>query len=72
MTTSQFQNIIDSVENLSIEDQDYIFDLIRKRRVEKKRLQIEQNGKDTLDALATGIAKKGTAKEIEAYLFEDE
>ena len=31
MTTSRFQDIIDSLESLSVEDQDYLFDLIRKR-----------------------------------------
>jgi hypothetical protein len=72
MTTSRFQDIIDSVESLSVEDQDYLFDLIHKRRIEKRRLEIKQNGEETLKALAIGTAKKGTAEEIKAYLFEDE
>jgi hypothetical protein len=72
MTTSRFQDIIDSVESLSVEEQDYLFDLIRKRRIEKRRLEIKQNGKGTLKALANGSAKKGTAEEIKAYLLEDE
>ena len=72
MTTSHFQDIIDSLESLSVEDQDYLFDLIRKRRVEKRRLEIKQNGEETLKALASGKAKKGTAKDIKAYLLEDE
>lgn len=72
MTTSRFQDIIDSVESLSIEDQDYLFDLIRKRRIEKRRLEIKQHGEETLKALAIETAKKGTAEEIKAYLFEDE
>jgi hypothetical protein len=70
MTTSRFQDIIDSVESLSVEDQDYLFDLIRKRRIEKRRLEIKQNGEETLKALATGTAKKGTGEEIKAYLFK--
>jgi hypothetical protein len=72
MTTSRFQDIIDSVESLSVEEQDYLFDLIRKRRIEKRRLEIKQNGEETLNALANGSAKKGTAEEIKAYLLEDE
>ena len=72
MTTSRFQDIIDSLESLSIEDQDYLFDLIRKRRVEKRRLEIQQNGEETLQALASGKAKKGTVEDIKAYLLEDE
>lgn len=36
MTTTYFQNIIESIESLPVDDQDYLFDLIRKRRIEKK------------------------------------
>ena len=55
-----------------MEDQDYLFDLIRKRRVEKRRLEIKQNGKETLQALASRKTKKGTAEDIKDYLLEDE
>ena len=72
MTTSRFQDIIDSLESLSVEDQNYLFDLIRKRRVEKRRLEIKENGEETLKSLVIGKAKKGTAKDIKAYLLEDE
>ena len=72
MATSRFQDIIDSLESLSVEDQDYLFDLIRKRRVAKRRLEIKQNGEETLQALAIGKAKKGTVEDIKAYLLEDE
>ena len=67
MTTSSFQDIIDFLESLSEEDQDYLFELIRKRRVEKRRLEIKQNGEETLQAL-----ESGTAGDIKAYLLEDE
>ena len=72
MTTSRFQDIIDSLESLSVEDQDYLFYLIRKRRVKKRRLEIKENGKETLKALAIGTAIRGTAEDIKAYLLEDE
>jgi len=44
MTTSYFQDVIDSLERLSTEEQDYLFDLIRKRPIEKRRLEIAKNG----------------------------
>lgn len=72
MITSTFQQIIDSIEKLSIEDQDYLFDLIRKRRIEERRLEIAKNGEETLQALQEGTAKIGTADEIKAYLLENE
>ena len=72
MSTVSFQTLIDSLESLSTEDQDYLFDLIRKRRIEKRRLEIAENGEETLKALAQGTAIKGSAEEIKAYLLEDE
>ncbi len=70
MSTVSFQTLIDSLESLSTEDQDYLFDLIRKRRIEKRRLEIAENGKETLKALAQGTAIKGSAEEIKAYLLD--
>ncbi|WP_013325686.1 hypothetical protein [Gloeothece verrucosa] len=72
MISSLFQDIIESIENLSIEDQDYLFDLIYKRRIEKRRAEIAKNGEELLNSLQNGTAKKGTAQEIKAYLLEDE
>ena len=40
MTITTFQEILESIESLSVEDQDYLFDLIRKRRTEQRRLEI--------------------------------
>jgi hypothetical protein len=71
MNTISFQEIIDSIESLSIEDQDYLFDLIRKRRINKRRLEIANNGEQTLKTLSLGTAKKGSAENIKAYLLEE-
>lgn len=72
MSAISFQEIIDSIESLSIEDQDYLFDLIQKRRMDKRREEIAKNGKKTLKALSLGKGKKGRSEEIKAYLLEDE
>lgn len=72
MSIAFFQDLIESVESLSIEDQDYLFELIRKRRIEKRRYEMAKNGEETLKSLAMGTAKKGSAEEIMAYLLEDE
>ncbi|ACK64748.1 conserved hypothetical protein [Rippkaea orientalis PCC 8801] len=72
MNTISFQEIIESIESLSLEDQDYLFDLIQKRRIDKRRLSILNNGEKTLKSLELGTAKKGSAEEIKAYLLEDE
>ena len=47
MSIAFFQDLIESVESLSIEDQDYLFELIRKRRIEKRREEMAKNGEET-------------------------
>jgi hypothetical protein len=58
MSIAFFQDIIKSVESLSIEEQDYLFDIIHQRRIEKRSQKIAKNGEETLKALAIGTAKK--------------
>ena len=72
MTISSFQEIIQSIESLSLEDQDYLFDLIRKRRIERRRSEIAENAREVLKAVENGTAKRGSFQEIKAYLLEDE
>ncbi len=67
-----FQEIIDSIESLSIEDQDYLFELIRKRRIENRRAEIAANAQEVLKAVEMGTAMKGTFEELKSYLLEDE
>ncbi|MEM9538092.1 MAG: hypothetical protein AAGA60_01125 [Cyanobacteria bacterium P01_E01_bin.42] len=72
MTISSFQEIIQSIESLSLEDQDYLFDLIRKRRIERRRFEIAENAREALKAVENGTAKRGNFAEIKAYLLKDE
>lgn len=71
MSITSFQEIIESIESLSSEEQEHLFNLICNRHIEKRREEIAQNGKETLEALARGTAKKGNAEDIKAYLLED-
>ena len=72
MSAISFQYIIESIENLSIDDQNYLFELIQKRRIEKRRLEIAANAKATLEALKQGTSKKGTIDDLMADLLGDE
>ncbi|MGB5596544.1 MAG: hypothetical protein WBM32_03190 [Crocosphaera sp.] len=72
MTIASFQNLIESIETLSIEDQDYLFDLIRKRRIEKRRSEIADNAQAILTDLKQGKAKIGTVDELIADLLEED
>jgi hypothetical protein len=70
MTT--FQEIINSIESLSIEDQEQLFELIRKRRIEARRAEIAANAQEVFKAVETRTAKQGTFEELKSYLLADD
>jgi hypothetical protein len=67
-----FQEIVDSIEGLSIEDQEQLFELIRKRRVEARRAEIAANAQEVFKAVEMGTAKRGSFEDLKAYLLTDE
>jgi hypothetical protein len=58
-----FQEMVDSIEELSTEDQDELFELIRKRRIEQRRSEILANAQIALKAIDEGTAKRGSFDE---------
>ncbi|WP_055073907.1 hypothetical protein [Pseudanabaena sp. 'Roaring Creek'] len=67
-----FQQIIDSIESLSVEDQDYLFELIRKRRIENRRQEILANSEEVMRSFKNGTAKKGSVDDLIADLLGDD
>jgi hypothetical protein len=67
-----FQQIIDSIEGLAIEDQDYLFELIRKRRIENRRQEILANSEEVMKSFENGTAKKGSVDDLIADLLGDD
>ena len=63
-----FQKVVEYVESLSAEEQDLLFELIRKRRVEERRSEIAINYRETLEAMKAGRAKRGTVADLRADL----
>ncbi len=70
--TVSIQQVIEDFETLPTEDQDLLLELIHKRRVEKKRTEIARNATQTLTAIETGQAKRGTLADLRADLLEEE
>ncbi|BDA72105.1 hypothetical protein N9414_12978 [Calothrix sp. PCC 7716] len=66
------QTIIDSVEALSEDEQDVLFELIYKRRIAKRRQEIAESALTTMQAVSNGTAIRGTAAELMANIFGDE
>ena len=67
-----FQEIIDSIESLSVEDQDYLFELIRKRRIENRRAEILANAEEVMRSFKAGTAKRGSVDDLIADLLGDD
>lgn len=72
MSITSYQEIIDSIESLSIDEQDDLWELIGKRRVEKRRLEIAANARATLESWKQGTAKVGTVEDLIADLLLDD
>lgn len=67
-----FQEMVDSIEKLSPEDQDELFELIRKRRIEQRRSEILANAQRAFKAVDEGTAKRGSFEDLKSYLLEDD
>lgn len=67
-----FQEVIESIESLSEEDQDLLFESIRRRRIESRRSEIAANAQEALQAVETGTVRRGSFEAMKAYLLSDE
>lgn len=67
-----FQEIVDSIGNLSIEDRDRLFELIRKQKIEERENEILANAQTVFRAVETGTAKRGTFEDLKSYLLADD
>lgn len=67
-----FQEIIEAIEKLTIEDQDRLFELIRKRRIENRRAEILANAQEVMQAFKNGTAKRGSVDDLIADLLGDD
>lgn len=67
-----FQEMVDSIEKLSTEDQEELFELIRKRRIEQRRSEILANAQRAFKAVDEGTAKRGSFEDLKSYLLEDD
>lgn len=66
-----FQEIVESIEGLSEEDRNLLFELVRDRRIEARRAEIAANAQELLQAVETGTAKQGSFEAMKAYLLSD-
>ena len=67
-----FQTAIEYVESLGIEEQDLLIELIQKRRIENRRVEIASNAREVLNALKACTAKQGNLAQLKADLLDEE
>jgi hypothetical protein len=52
--------------------QDFLLELIQKRRIAQRRQEILQNAAKTMEAFNNGTAQRGTAAEMMADIFGED
>lgn len=65
---SLFEAVLESVEALSVEDQEALIDLIRRRLVEKRRAEIAANITKAQEEYQTGKVLRGNVDQLMAEL----
>ncbi|MCY7366790.1 MAG: hypothetical protein LH474_01390 [Chamaesiphon sp.] len=58
------EDIVDSIDRLSIEDQEKLFELVRRRRIEQQEAEILASRRELKQAIANGTAKKGSVQDL--------
>jgi len=70
-TPVTLQTALEVVECLSVEDQNLLIELLQKRQIEQRRLEIANHAKQTLAAVQAGTAKRGTLADLKADLLTE-
>jgi DNA-binding transcriptional MerR regulator len=65
------EDIVESIDLLSIEDQEKLFEIVRKRRIEQQEAEILASRRELKQAIADGTAKRGTVQDLIADLLGD-
>jgi selenocysteine lyase/cysteine desulfurase len=71
MKSSQFQQALDTVEALSPDDQQALVELVQHRLAENRRHEIARHASDTLEAVRSGKACKGSLDDLKRDLLAD-
>ncbi|PSB03233.1 hypothetical protein [Merismopedia glauca] len=64
-----FQEIVDSIDRLSTEERDSLFELIHQRRIQEQEAEILASRQELKEAIANGTAKRGGVRELIAELL---
>ncbi|KYC35844.1 hypothetical protein WA1_05600 [Scytonema hofmannii PCC 7110] len=66
------QEILNSIESLPTEEQEYLFEFLRQQRIENRRIEILANAREVMQAFKNGTAKRGSVDDLIADLLGDD
>ena len=64
-------NFLDEFSRLSLEDQEMLLDLLKKRNIEQKRMRIVREVKEAQREYKKGLTKRGTVEDLMKDLESD-
>jgi hypothetical protein len=65
------QQALDQIEKLGAEDQQVVVEIVRQRLIERRRQDIAQNARATVQAFREGRARYGTAEDLQRDLANE-
>jgi hypothetical protein len=71
MSKSSFQELIESVEALPIEDREILMEIVNKRIIEQRRDELVADMETSLEAYKRGDIRSGTVDDLLKDLEED-
>ena len=63
-TSLSFQDLVEAVESMPLDDQSMLIELINKRILEKRRADLIAEVKEARDAFKRGEVKQGTIEDL--------
>jgi DNA-binding NtrC family response regulator len=68
---SPLDHILDEIASLSLDEQELLLNIVKKRHIERKREQILRDSRETMRAYKKGLAKTGTVEDLIKDLESD-
>ena len=70
-TQSHLDQILDEIASLSLDEQEMVIEILKKRHIEQKRLRIAREVKESQREHKKGLTKRGTVEDLMKDLESD-
>ena len=70
-TQSHLDQILDEIASLSLDEQEMLVDILKKRHIEQKRLRIAREVREAQREYQKGLTKRGTVEDLIKDLESD-